>query len=167
MPADARVDLMTPKPPANPRFPCRAGKLRPNAARARGFRRQAREQGVTLLEVMVALGIVAIVLVAVYRLQMQSIAMDRIAAFHTQAPLLAQQLVAEVELQAPDFPASDNGDFGEDFPGYTWRLETADVEAFTDPSGRALLKQIDIEIRLNRDEDLFRLRTYRLVNIAS
>jgi general secretion pathway protein I len=116
---------------------------------------------------MVALGIVAIVLVAVYRLQMQSIAMDRIAEFHTQAPLLAQQLVAEVELQAPDYPATDSGDFGEDFPGYTWRLETADVEAFTDPSGQALLKQIDIEILLNRDEDRFRLRTYRLVNIAS
>jgi len=124
-------------------------------------------QGVTLLEVMVALGIVAIVLVAVYRLQMQSIAMEGIAQFHTRAPLLAQQLVVEIELQAPDFPAADSGDFGEDYPGYTWSLETTDVETFTDASGQALLKQIDLKIELNRDEDFFTLRTYRLVNIDS
>lgn len=124
-------------------------------------------QGVTLLEVMVALGIAAIVLVAVYRLQAQSITMEGIARFHTLAPLLAQQLVTEIELQAPEIPAADSGDFGEDYPGYTWTLKTADVDAFLDTSGRALLKQIDLEIHLNRDEDLFTLRTFRLVHVDS
>ena len=130
-------------------------------------RRGRGQQGVTLLEVMVALGIAAIVLVAVYRLQMQSISMDRITQFHTQAPLLAQQLVAEIELQAAELPPEDSGDFGEAFPGYTWSLEATDVEDFTDPDGQALLKQIDLKVHLNRDEDLFTLRTYRLVNVDS
>ena len=116
---------------------------------------------------MVALGIVAIVLVAVYRLQMQSVSMERIAQFHTQAPLLAQQLVAEIEFQGADLPATDSGDFGDDFPGYTWNLQTTDVENFTDPEGRSLLKQIDLRVHLNRDEDLFTLRTYRLVHVES
>lgn len=130
-------------------------------------RQRIHDQGFTLLEVMVALGIAATVLVAVYRLQAQSIAMEGIARFHTVAPLLAQQLVTEIELKAPEIPAADSGDFGDDYPGYAWTIETADVDAITDPSGRALLKQIDIKIHLNRDEDLFRLRTFRLVNAGS
>lgn len=139
----------------------------PGAERSGDASRPVGEQGVTLLEVMVALGIVAVVLVAVYRLQMQSIAMAQIARFHTQAPLLAQQLVAEIELQAPDYPSSDRGDFGEDYPGYTWSFEIRDTDAFTDTSGRALMKRIDLQIYLNSDEDLFALRTYRLVNLDS
>ena len=127
--------------------------------------RRVDEQGVTLLEVMVSLGIVAIVLVAVYRLQMQSITMERIAQFHTQAPLLAQQLVAEIESQTTDLPATDKGDFGDSYPGYTWSIETRDVEDITDTDGRALLKRIDLQIQLNGDENLFTLRTYRLVNL--
>ena len=140
---------------------------RPGSGPARGVLRGSGQRGVTLLEVMVALGIAAVVLVAVYRLQMQSIAMERIAQFHTQAPLLAQQLVAEVELQLADLPAADSGDFGDDFPDYTWSLEATDVDEFIDPEGRTLLKQIDLKVHLNRDEDLFTLRTYRLVNVES
>ena len=129
--------------------------------------RRAGELGVTLLEVMVALGIAAIVLVAVYRLQIQSLTLERIARFHTRAPLLAEQLIADIELQAPEFPDTDSGDFGEDYPGYTWTLETRDVANLTDNSGRSLLKQIDLKVYLDDDEDLFRLRTYRLAHLGS
>jgi prepilin-type N-terminal cleavage/methylation domain-containing protein len=117
----------------------------------------------TLLEVMVAMGIAAIVLVAVYRLQTQSIGMEGVAAFHTQAPLLARQVLAAVERQGPDYPSTDSGDFGADYPGYGWTADTGDVPDFVDPSGRALLKQIDIRIHLNQDQDVFALRTFRLV----
>lgn len=125
------------------------------------------QRGVTLLEVMLALGIAATVLVAVYRLQMQSVAMERIARFHTLAPMLAQEVLAEFEVQTTAIPATDSGDFGDDYPGYTWQLETEDVEGFSDASGRALLRQIEIRIHRHRDQDLFTLRTYRLVNIGS
>jgi general secretion pathway protein I len=124
-------------------------------------------RGMTLLEVIVAMGIAALVLVSIYRLQAQSISMERIAQFHTLAPLLAEELVAGLELQAPDYPLSDAGDFDENYPGYTWEIETRDVDVFTDPSGRALLKQIDIKVRLEDNEDHFTMRTYRLVNIGS
>jgi len=121
----------------------------------------------TLLEVMVSMGIAAIVLVSIYRLQTQSMAMERIAQFHTAAPLLAEQLVAQLELQAPDYPSANSGNFDDAYPGYTWEIETRDVDAYTDASGRALLKQIDIKVHLNDNEDIFTLRTYRLVNIGS
>ena len=124
-------------------------------------------EGMTLLEVMVAMGIAAIVLVSIYRLQTQSITMEGIARFHTLAPLLAEELMARLELQAPDYPAMDAGDFNDDYPGYTWEIETRDVDAFTDASGRALLKQIDIKVHSNDNKDLFTMRTYRLANIGS
>ncbi len=143
-------------------------KSRPTGLRTEPCRpvRRAAAQGVTLLEVMVALGIVAIVLVAVYRLQIQAITMERVSQFYTQAPLLAQKLVAEIELQTPNLPDTEEGDFGDDYPGYTWAFETADVQDLTDTDGRALLKQIDLRIQLNGDENLFTLRIYRLVNLA-
>ena len=129
--------------------------------------RRVDAQGVTLLEVMVALGIVASVLVAVYRLQIQAISMERVSQFYTQAPLLAQKLVAEIELQTPDLPDTEKGDFGDEYPGYTWAFDTEDVQDLTDTDDRALLKRIDIRIQLNGDENLFTLRIYRLVNLDS
>ena len=124
------------------------------------------QQGMTLLEVMVAMGIAALVLVSIYRLQSQSITMERIAQFHTVAPLLAEQLVARLEINAPDYPLEDTGDFQDDYPDYHWELETRDVDAFTKPDGGALLKEIDIKIQLEGNEDLFIMRTYRLVDMG-
>jgi general secretion pathway protein I len=127
---------------------------------------QSKDRGFTLLEVMVALAIAATVLVSLYRLQTQSITMERIAHFHSLAPFLAEQVVSDIERQAPDYPLADSGDFGADHPGYAWELETRDVDGLTDPQGRTLLKQIEVNIFLN-DEDQFTLRTYRLVDIGS
>lgn len=140
---------------------------RPTPKEAHRSIRHMGAQGITLLEVMVALGIAAIVLVAVYRLQTQTIAMESITRFHTQAPLLAERLLADIELLAPNYPSGDSGDFGDDYPGYTWSFETRDVDTPVDNDGRALLKQIDLRIALNDDEDRFTLRTYRLVHPGS
>jgi general secretion pathway protein I len=153
-----RVDLMIPRLEKTSRLALRGMPCR--------LARRVDAHGVTLLEVMVALGIVAIVLVAIYRLQIQAITMERISQFHTQAPLLAQKLVAEIELQTANLPATENGDFGDDYPGYTWKIETEDVQDLIDTDGRALLKQIDLQIQLNADENQFNLRIYRLVNLA-
>ncbi len=48
--------------------------------------------------------------------------------FLTTASLLAQGRMAEIDAADPRGVVSGNGDFGEDFPGYTWRLEVSDVE---------------------------------------
>jgi type II secretion system protein I len=130
------------------------------------IRRLRDVRGLTLLEVMVALAIAAIVLVSVYRLQTQSIAMESIAQFNTIAPLLAEQLVTRVELQAPDFPLSDSGDFEDDFSGYSWEIATQDAGALQTPTGQPLLKQIDVTVYHHENEDRFSMRTYRLATPA-
>jgi general secretion pathway protein I len=118
--------------------------------------------GVTLLEVMVALGIAALVLVTVYRLQTQSIAMESTVRFHTVAPLLAERVVARVEQQLPDAPESDQGRFGDDFDHYSWEVRTGDAGAFSTPTGQPLLKQIDVRVYRDDTREQFNLRTYRL-----
>jgi general secretion pathway protein I len=119
-------------------------------------------RGVTLLEVMVALGIAALVLVTVYRLQTQSIAMESAVQFHTVAPLLAEKIMAQIDRQLPDIPNSDQGRFEDDFDRYSWEFATREAGEFSTPTGQPILKQIDIRIYRHDTDDHFSLRTYRL-----
>ena len=88
--------------------------------------------GFTLLEVMVAMAIIAIALTAVLGLQSQSVSLASEARFNTTAPLLAQRKMAEIEAKEPKEVIDDSGDFGEDFPGYFWELTVRDI-AFDRP----------------------------------
>ncbi|HOP47851.1 MAG TPA: prepilin-type N-terminal cleavage/methylation domain-containing protein [Desulfobacteraceae bacterium] len=83
--------------------------------------------GFTLLEVMVAMAILAISLVAALGSQSQSVSLAGEARFNTTAPLLAQMKMAEKKLADPDEIFSDSGDFGEDFPGYQWSMTASNV----------------------------------------
>jgi len=49
----------------------------------------------TLLEVMVAMAIMAIVLVSVYRMHSQTLTMNTASRFYTQAPMLGQSTVGD------------------------------------------------------------------------
>ena len=100
--------------------------------------------GFTLLEVMIAMAILAISLVAVYQSQSQSISMAANSRFLTTASLLAQSRMAEISAADPRQVASGNGNFGEDFPDYLWQVEIGDVE------GLALLKKIVLTVTNSR-----------------
>ena len=121
-----------------------------------------RASGFTLLEVMVALAVMSIVLVSVYRMHSQSLTMNTAARFYTQAPLLAQSKMAAFEtLSARGFP-EDSGDFGEQFPGYSWKASEKDVTSELLGTVAEDLKQIDITVSYNDDQFSYNLRTYRL-----
>ena len=97
-------------------------RVRPEC-RVRRRRIVVRSRGFTLLEVMIAMAILAITLVALYQSQSQSISMASDSRFLTTASLLAQSRMAEFDAVDPRGVVSANGDFGDDYPGYTWRLE--------------------------------------------
>jgi general secretion pathway protein I len=125
-----------------------------------GIRRR-RTRGFTLLEVMVALSIIAVALIAVYKLYAQTLSMNYSLQFNTQAPVLAQKKMAEFFLLSPDELIDDSGDFGDEFKNYSWK---AVVETVTsDLLGEVAedLKRIDLVISFNNDELLYRLRAYR------
>jgi len=120
-----------------------------------------RLSGFTLLEVMVALAVMSIVLVSVYRMHSQSLTMNAAARFYTQAPLLAQSKLAAFEtLSGGGFP-EDSGDFGEQFPGYRWKISETDVTSEILGAVAEDLKRIDVTVAYNNDQFSYNLRTYR------
>jgi general secretion pathway protein I len=120
--------------------------------------------GFTLLEVMVALCILAIVLLSVYRLQSQTISMSIESRFYTQAPLLARSALARWEEARKLEMISDQGDFGREFPGYQWKIS---VEGAPSPALGAQFardfQRIDVLVTLNNGEHSYGFRTYRFV----
>ena len=117
--------------------------------------------GFTLLEVMVALAVMSIVLVSVYRMHSQSLVMNTAARFYTQAPMLAQSKMVELEaLSSTVFP-EESGDFGEEFPGYSWKASMADVTAEILGEVAEDLKRVDISVSFNENQFVYNLRTYR------
>ncbi len=127
-------------------------------------RRNFETSGFTLLEVMVAMAIIAIALTAVLGSQSQSLSLAGEAKFSTTVSFLAQSKMAEIESEKPENLTGNSGDFGEDFPGYRWNLRIDDV-TFDEPEGVSdHLKQIDLTISWEEvDQYEYRLRLYRFV----
>ena len=124
-------------------------------------RRSDRPSGFTLLEVMVAVAVMSIVLVSVYRMHSQSLTMNTAARFYTQAPLLAQSKMAAIETLSAGGFSEDSGDFGEQFPGYNWKVSEKDVASEVLGTVAEDLKQIDVTDSYNDDQFSYNLRTYR------
>jgi len=102
--------------------------------------------GFTLLEVMVAIAIIAITLVAVFGSQSQSLTLANDAKFNTIAALLAQSKMAEIETVNTEDLASDSGNFGEHFPNYQWNFTVKDLSFVGADEVLSYLKQIDLKI---------------------
>ncbi|OGQ87968.1 MAG: type II secretion system protein GspI [Deltaproteobacteria bacterium RIFOXYD12_FULL_56_24] len=84
------------------------------------------QRAFTLLEIMVALAIISIALVALLSLGNRSIAVHSRLQHLTQATLLAQQKMAESELKARSGGVAQlnesTGTFAEPFADYQWRI---------------------------------------------
>jgi general secretion pathway protein I len=124
-------------------------------------RRKQSITGFTLLEVMVAMAVLSIVLVSVYRMHSQTLTMNTAARFYTQAPLLAQKKMAEVTTTSSGIFASDSGDFGEDFPGYSWQVSANDVSSELLGEVADDFKRIDVTVAYLNNQFSYRLTTFR------
>jgi len=118
-------------------------------------------EGFTLLEVMVALAVVAIALLAVYRMHSQTLFMDTRGRFDTTAAMLARQKLADIDTSNLKDLTSDSGDFGDEYPGYGWRIESEDVTSDLFKKDGPVLKRITVTISLNGGESQFTVTTYR------
>jgi general secretion pathway protein I len=128
-----------------------------------GQRIEERDQkrGFTLLEVMVALSIIAIVLVSVYRMHAQTVSMNNEVRFYSTAPMLAQIKMAEIESESLEDIGDDSGDYGDEFPDYRWNIVIDDVESTALGNIAKDLKKIDLLISFNNDEFTYNLRAYK------
>ncbi len=82
--------------------------------------------GFTLLEVMVAVAIMAMVLVTLLGLKNSSMKDVALAQHMTVATMLAKRKMVETTLVKPLLPAEDEGTFPEDeYKGYSWKKTIA------------------------------------------
>ena len=82
--------------------------------------------GFTLLEVMVAMGILATALVVLLQNHGYSVRMSEKARQLTRAAVLARDKMTEIELAGYPEVDEDSGDFGELYPGFRWEIVVAD-----------------------------------------
>ena len=108
------------------------------------------------------MAVLSIVLVSVYRMHSQTLTMNTAARFYTQAPLLAQKKLAEVATSSDGIFNSDSGDFGENYPGYTWQVTTNDVASELLGEVADDLKRIEVKVSYANNQFSFNLTTYRL-----
>ncbi len=76
---------------------------------------------------MIAIAVLAISLTVIYGSQSQSVSLATESKFNTIAALLQNLKVAELESGIVDL-RDDEGDFGEDYPNFRWKIEIDDVD---------------------------------------
>ena len=127
-----------------------------------GYIWERRDHGFTFLEVMVAVALLAIALTAVLGSQSQSVSLASEARFYTTAALLAQGKMAEIEAKDLGTLSSDSGDFGEDFPGYTWEVTVGNVYLDYPENVSNHLRQVTLTLSWEESEHYqYSLKTYR------
>ncbi|MBC8247190.1 MAG: prepilin-type N-terminal cleavage/methylation domain-containing protein [Deltaproteobacteria bacterium] len=119
--------------------------------------------GFTLLEIMVAISIIAIVFMSVFKMHAQTVSMTASTRFYAVAPILAKNRLAEFLSQSPEELSDDSGDFGNGYAGYGWKIAIEDVESENLETDTDRLKRIDVMISVNNEENTYRLRTYRFI----
>lgn len=124
--------------------------------------------GFTLLEVMIAVSLLAISLTTLFGSQSQSVSLGSITKFNTQAPLLAQLKLAEFT-RTTERPTSDSGDFGDEFPGYQWKMETADANLEASEILSKLedtLQRLSLTVSWGDNLYVYEIKSYLLKNTA-
>lgn len=96
------------------------------------------QSGFTLLEVMVAVAIIAVAFTGVLKLHSQSLSMNTASNFYSKAPLLAQKVISEWETQMKTSDYSPNlEDSLEEFPGFSFKINRDSVDSENLYSGQA------------------------------
>jgi general secretion pathway protein I len=116
---------------------------------------------------MIAISLLAISLTTLFGSQSQSVSLGLASKFNTQAPLLAQLKLAEFAT-ATDLSSSDSGDFGDEFPGFQWKMETNDVILETSKILSNLeggLRALTLTVSWGKDQS-YQLQSYLLKNSA-
>jgi prepilin-type N-terminal cleavage/methylation domain-containing protein len=109
--------------------------------------REGKNRGFTLLEIIICLGLIALVLVAVFHLQAQNLDLQSEAQFMTTATCLLQDRLSQIQAVETIKEGTNSGDFGEDYPDYTYTQEVTEV-----PDTETLYK-VKVTVILERDKD--------------
>ncbi len=137
--------------------------VNPQCRRTELTRKGSPECGFTLMEVMVALSVLAIALTAIYRMHTQTLFMDARGRFDTVATLLMDQKLADIDTIELKDLSGDSGDFGDASPGYAWQIQTEDVSSDLLKEDGPTLKRFTVTISRDGEASVFKIDTYRLL----
>ncbi len=117
--------------------------------------------GFTLLEVMIAISILAISMTMLFGSQSQSISLITESQFNTQVSLLSGLKIAFIESGKEEL-INGEGDFGDDFPGYSWKVEveTPSIDEPLLDEVAEEIKQVDLTISWGEERFAYTLRYY-------
>lgn len=110
--------------------------------------------GFTLLEVMIALAILAVAVTALFGSQSGSLSLMIEGKFNTTAALLAQDKLAQYRAGVEQVMDGE-GDYGGSYSGFSWKTQVQDAEIEELPRLQELnhgLKRVDVTIGW-QDED--------------
>jgi len=91
------------------------------------LRKKSSNEGFTLLEIVISLGLIAVALLAVFHLQAQNLDLQSEAQFMTLAKCLIQDRISQIACRERLSEGTDTGDMGEDFPDFTYQEEISEV----------------------------------------
>ncbi|MDA3787362.1 MAG: prepilin-type N-terminal cleavage/methylation domain-containing protein [Desulfobacula sp.] len=125
-----------------------------------------KDNGFTLLEVMISVSIIALILTSLFRMQSGTIGLATADKFNSIAPALAQQLLVRMEHDLANWSEVE-GDFGETFPGIKWACEISDSLFeeidFISEENYNNFKRIDVEITDSSRQRSYKFTTWRFV----
>jgi len=112
------------------------------------------QRGFTLIEMMIALTILALVVAAVAQAMAQSLTLAHRIKKETTLSLLAQSKMAEIE-SAEEVPVSDRGNFTGEFSHYAWQVTVTE-------SGLSPLHKVEVTVMdtLAEKSDHFTLSSF-------
>ncbi len=131
---------------------------------------KADQKGFTLLEVMVAVAIIAIAFTSVLKLHTQTLTMNIASNFYAKAPLLAQKVISEWETSmAMDDAMENSEDSLEEFPGFTFEMNHESIvfdSLYPEnlEKGDSILFEIVCTILYNHGEYRYTVKTLRLIS---
>ncbi len=129
---------------------------------------QDSEAGFTLLEIMVAVAIIAISFVSLLGSQSQSISIAAISRFEITASMLARQKLAEIQTADFEELSTAEGDFEDYFADFHWQVEVSELtEDETGITGSGeMLKVVDLSVSRGIDENMvYRVRSVIMARI--
>jgi general secretion pathway protein I len=110
-------------------------------------------KGFTLLEVMIAVALMAIALVTLIGSQAQSVAVMDDVRFQSIAAVLAREKLTDLRLLDFEQLGGETGNFEQDFEDFVWQTEVTDIPGYelglTESEG--MLKKIRVTISHRED----------------
>ena len=122
------------------------------------MRRRAR--GVTLIETLAALALLGAVVPVVTRAWMVTLDVASRSRAEATAAVLGANLTEELLLATSSLNA-EQGDFGDDYPGYTWKTE---LNEWSEDSS---MRELTVVVRWERRSHQFEIRLATLVPASS